>query len=100
TQRSVLKIEDVTILPLLEYPKSRDVLRDIADRIETPVPAETFPGWEFFVPLARPRTESIFTLSRPALVVLDEPEQIAAAADRLWKRLEDPERPGPCPPEI
>ena len=100
TQRSVLKIEDVTILPLLEYPKSRDVLRDIADRIETPVPGETFSGWEFFVPLVRPRTESIFTLSRPALVVLDEPEQIAAAADRLWKRLEDPERPGPCKPEI
>src|SRR5205085_9804563 len=31
--------------------------------------------------------------------ILDEPEEIRAAADRFWKRLEDPERPALCPPE-
>ena len=32
-------------------------------------------------------------------MILDEPEQIRAASDRFWKRLEDPERPALCPPE-
>jgi transcription-repair coupling factor (superfamily II helicase) len=31
--------------------------------------------------------------------VWDEPELIRAAADRLWKRLDDPERPSWCPPQ-
>ena len=66
----------------------------------SPSPGDPFPGWEFLVPLVRPRTRSLFSLAENPLVVLDEPEQIASAADRLWKRLEDePDRPFPCPPE-
>ena len=37
----------------------------------------------------RPRAHSLLSLVENPLVVLDEPEQIAAAAERLWKRLED-----------
>ena len=97
TQRSVLRIAETTLLPLAEYPKSREVLHAIAEQIEVPSPGDPFPGWEFLVPLVRPRSESLFALPANPLVVLDEPEQIASAATRLWKRLEENDRPFPCP---
>ena len=53
---------------------------------------------EFLVPLVRPRTQSLLALAENPVVVLDEPEQVAAASERLWKRLDEP-RPFPCPPE-
>jgi len=93
TQRSVLKIAETTLLPLAEYPKSREVLRAIAEEAEVPTPGDPFAGWEFYVPLVRPRTDSLFSLAENPLIVLDEPEQIASAASRLWKRLEESDRP-------
>ena len=99
TQRSVLRIAETTLLPLAEYPKSREVLQAIAEQVDVPSPGDPFPGWEFLVPLVRPRAESLFSLMEHPLVVLDEPEQIASAAGRLWKRLEESDRPYPCPPE-
>jgi transcription-repair coupling factor (superfamily II helicase) len=99
TQRSVMKVAETTLLPLAEYPKSRDLFRDLAEQMDVPSPGDPFPGWEFAVPLVRPRTQSLFSLAENPLVVLDEPEQIATAAARLWKRLDDPDRPFPCPPE-
>jgi transcription-repair coupling factor (superfamily II helicase) len=95
TQRSVLKINEATLLPLAEYPRSREVLQAIAEEAEVPSPGDPFPGWEFLVPLVRPRSESLFSLAQNPLIVLDEPEQIAAAAGRLWKRLEESDRPFP-----
>jgi transcription-repair coupling factor (superfamily II helicase) len=101
TQRSVLQIKETTLLPLLEYPKSRDLFHDIAqvasERIA--VPGEEFPGWEYWVPVARPRTSSLLDLARDAIVVWDEWEQIAGAAERLWKRLLAPDKPSDYPPE-
>jgi transcription-repair coupling factor (superfamily II helicase) len=67
--------------------------------MEVPSPGDQFAGWEFCVPLVRPRTHSLFTMIEKPLIVFDEPEQISSAAERLWKRLEDPDRPAPCPPE-
>jgi transcription-repair coupling factor (superfamily II helicase) len=103
SQRSVLKIPEVTILPLAEYPRSVEVLNDLSERlsgvIEIPAPGSAFPGWELMVPLVRPRGHSLFSLTREPVVIVDEPEQTHAAADRFWKRLEDPERPSPVDPE-
>ncbi len=93
TQRSILKTNEVTVLPLLEYPKSAALFRDIAEVVETPSPGDPFAGWEFTVPLVRPRDASLLSLARHPMVALDEPEQIAAAADRLWQRLDAPDRP-------
>jgi transcription-repair coupling factor (superfamily II helicase) len=91
TQRSVLKIADTTLLPLAEYPKSRELFDALGD------PA---PGWEFMVPLVRPRTHSLFSLTDNPVIVVDEPEQASAAAERFWKRLEEKsDRPFPCPPD-
>jgi transcription-repair coupling factor (superfamily II helicase) len=98
SQRSVLKITTATLLPLAEYPRSRPLLRQLAEAagkldLDLSNPGEIFPGWEFLVPLVRPRSHNLLSLSPDAIVVLDEPPAIASAADRLWQRLENPDRP-------
>ncbi len=76
TQRSVLKIPDVNLLPLVEFPRPRGQ-------------EAVAPGWEFRVANERPRTATLLDQSPKALVVIDEPEQTKSAAERLWKRLDD-----------
>ena len=98
SQRSVLKVASVTLLPLAEYPRSRPLFRQLAEAadnldLELSNPGETFPGWEYLVPLVRPRSHNLLSLSADSIIVMDEPLDIASAADRLWQRLENPERP-------
>jgi transcription-repair coupling factor (superfamily II helicase) len=104
SQRSVLKVNSAALLPLAEYPRSRSLLRQLADAAEQADldlsnPGEVFPGWEFLVPLLRPRSHNLLSLSRDALIILDEPSAISSAADRLWQRLENPDRPAQIDPE-
>ncbi|HEX4809055.1 MAG TPA: transcription-repair coupling factor [Bryobacteraceae bacterium] len=103
SQRSVLKITATTLLPLAEYPRSRALLRELAEAAEAAEldlsnPGEIFPGWEFLVPMVRPRHNDLLSLAREALVILDEPQAISSAADRLWQRLDHPDRPAPIDP--
>lgn len=103
SQRSVLKITTATLLPLAEYPRSRSLLRQLAEAagkldLDLSNPGEIFPGWEFLVPLVRPRSHNLLSLSPDAIVVLDEQPAISSAADRLWQRLENPDRPAPLSP--
>ena len=94
TQRSLTRITRASFLPLLETPRSPDLLRRIGSENGLP-----FPGWEFRVPLARPRTATLIELMEKPFIVLDEPEQIEAAAQRFWKRLVEPGHESPVPPE-
>lgn len=71
TQRSVLKVKEALILPLSEHL----------------LPANPVPGWEFFRALDTPRPAHVFDLQQDALIILDEPEQIRAASERLSQRL-------------
>ena len=102
TQRSIHRIDDVTVLPLVEYPRSRALLQQLAARLGRPdiVPGETFAGWEFWVPLLHPRNDSILALLERPVVIWDEPEAARGAAERLWKRLEDPTRDHPLDPDL
>ncbi len=100
TQRSVMKIAETTLLPLVEYPRSRELFAQLAEQVDVASPGDPFPGWEFLTPLVRLRKHSLFSLAQNPLVVLDEPDQIATAAERLWKRLDDTDRSFPCPPEL
>jgi transcription-repair coupling factor (superfamily II helicase) len=102
SQRSILKVEDATLLPLTEYQKSRSLLAGLSERLresgmpsrDLPPPGEPFPGWELLSPLIRPRPSSIFSLLDRPVVLWDEPEQVRGAAERLWIRLEQtPESP-------
>ena len=107
SQRSVLKIPECVLLPLTEFQKSPALLSELTDQLheagvpsrDLPLPGETLPGWELLAPLVRPRNASLLDLLEEPLVILDEPEETRAAAERFWKRLEDPERPALCPPE-
>ncbi|HTU44163.1 MAG TPA: transcription-repair coupling factor [Bryobacteraceae bacterium] len=104
TQRSVLKVSSTTLLPLAEYPRSGALLRELAEKaeqaeLELSNPGEIFPGWEFLVPMVRPRTQNLLSLNRDALVIFDEPSAIDSAAERLWQRLDHPDRPAPIEPE-
>jgi len=101
TQRSVLKVEECTLLPLEETPRTRALLRELAERLDRDdiVPGETFPGWEFAAPLLRARESSIESLLPRPIVIWDEPEALKVAAERLWKRLEGLAEQSPCPPE-
>ena len=96
TQRSVLKVEEAALLPLAEYPRSAALFEQL--RFDTGYAEE--PGWEFRVPLVRPRHHTIFSLTRDPVVIWDEPELLEASSRRLWSRLEDPGRQHPCPPEL
>jgi transcription-repair coupling factor (superfamily II helicase) len=58
TQRSIVRVSEAQILPLAE-PSSSD-----------------------------PPQHSLLDLAADAVIVLDEPEQIRSASERLWKRLE------------
>ena len=100
SQRSVLKIEDCTLLPLTEYQKSRALLVELGELMraadlpgrDLPPPGEPFPGWELVAPMLRLRKSSVFSLLERPVIVWDEPEQVHAAAERFWKRLEQIER--------
>ena len=102
-QRSVFKIEKCSILPLVEWPQSRRLLAEAAAHANLakypPAAGEPFPGWEFHIPLVKPRTGSIFELTPSAMVVVDEPEQVKSAAERLWIRLEEGTHEPVVPPE-
>jgi len=71
TQRSILKVSEAEILPLLEQPRHGSV----------------YPGWEFAAAAQEPREHSFLALASEPLVILDEPEDIGSASERLWKRL-------------
>ncbi len=104
SQRSVLKVQAATLLPLAEYQRSRAILRELADAaqqadLDLSNPGEIFPGWEFLVPLVRPRENTLLSLVDDPIIVLDEPSDISSAAERLWQRLEYPDKPAPIEPE-
>jgi len=101
TQRSVLRVDEVTLLPLEETPRTPTLLRRLAEKLNRPdiVPGETFAGWEFAAPLVEPRQGSLEDLARDAIVVWDEPESLKQASDRLWKRLDQLAPQADCPPE-
>ena len=72
SQRSVLKVAEGRILPLTEQPRA----------------GAAYPGWEFAAALDDPREQSLIDLAGDAVIVVDEPEQVRGAAERLWKRLD------------
>ena len=90
TQRSVMKVTEAMVLPLTEQPHLTG----------QPGSGAEYPGWN------SPRRSTIRASSTladfsenengpPALLVLDEPEQIRAASERLWKRIEQQPDTGP-----
>ncbi len=100
SQRSVMKIEECTLLPLTEYQRSRSVLAQLHELLDASgPPGEPFPGWELLAGMVEPRSSSVFSLVDNPIIVLDEPSQVSAAAERFWKRLDQIDRSAAYDPE-
>ena len=108
SQRSSNPIDEALLLPLTETPVSDQLLGAIHTRLsgkrivgsgkpgsEEIVEAAvrsggvtTFPGWEFYAPVAG-ADHTVFDLLPRAAVLLDEPELLRQEFDRFWTRVEE-----------
>ena len=103
SQRSSNPIDEALLLPLTETPVSDQLLGAIhtrlsgkriagsAEIVEAAVRAggvTTFPGWEFYAPVAG-ADRSVFDLLPRAAVLLDEPDLLRTEFDRFWTRVEE-----------
>ncbi|MCC7341785.1 MAG: transcription-repair coupling factor [Bryobacterales bacterium] len=91
TQRSLQPVAESVILPLLEYPQSHGLFAELREALgESIVPvAAPFEGWPQAVAAVRDRPQSVLDLLPHVLLVMDEPAQVQAAAEKLWQRLTD-----------
>jgi transcription-repair coupling factor (superfamily II helicase) len=103
SQRSSNPMDEALLLPLTETPVNDQLLGAIHTRLsgrrisgnEEAVEdairtggVTTFPGWEFYAPVAG-ADRSIFDLLPRAAVLLDEPETLHSEFDRFWSRVEE-----------
>ncbi len=103
SQRSSNPMDEALLLPLTETPVSDQLLGAIHARlsgkriagseeiVEAAVRAggvTTFPGWEFYAPLAG-ADRSVFDLLPRAAILLDEPDLLRTEFDRFWTRVEE-----------
>jgi transcription-repair coupling factor (superfamily II helicase) len=103
SQRSSNPIDEALLLPLTETPVNDQLLGAIHTRlsgrrisgneeiIEDAIRSAgvtTFPGWEFYAPVAG-ADASVFDLLPRAAVLLDEPEALHSEFDRFWTRVKE-----------
>ena len=93
SQRSTGPREEVTLLPLTDFPLRHDLVASLAEKFHPDdeahyAPGEPFPGWEFLVPLVRPLTGTLFDLTADPMVIVEEPQSAFAELERLAGRLE------------
>src|SRR5438034_294629 len=103
TQRSANPVDEAVLLPLTETPLSDELLEAVharlsgrritgaEDVVEQAVKAggvTTFPGWEFYAPVAG-AANTVFDLLPNGVVVIDEPESVQPELDHFWSRVEE-----------
>ncbi len=92
TQRSTAPLSEATVLPLLEVPRTPELLGRLwalREGQEAEARVQPFPGWEFLLPLADSFGHTLFDLIPRAVLLLDEPQSLREEAERLWERLEE-----------
>jgi transcription-repair coupling factor (superfamily II helicase) len=105
TQRSMHRVSETQIPPMRELSVRREEFmawaeiaarrwsgeifrRDLRARLAHAERGETFPGWEYLIPLSRPLASSAFDYFKDAVFVVDEPADIERAASELYGHLE------------
>ncbi len=105
TQLSTGHLDRVAIAPMREVAVSEQDLRDWAffarerfsddsfrrnlkDRTDFADNGETFSGWEFLIPLAKPLTSSVFDHLDDLVLVIDEPVGIEAALSQFYEHVD------------
>ena len=108
SQRSVLKLNECTLLPLTEFQKSRacagaslrtSYAKRACLRAIYPWMARLSRVGRCWRRWCEPRTSTLLALLEKPIVIWDEPDLTRSAAERLWKRLHGDERKQYCPPE-
>lgn len=90
TQLSTAKIDDIVLAPMREFVAGPDdfrlwalearerftddrSVRPLLDRVQFAEEGEPFPGWEYLMPLVRPRPSNLFDYLGTYRLVIDEP---------------------------
>ncbi|HYE65441.1 MAG TPA: CarD family transcriptional regulator, partial [Pyrinomonadaceae bacterium] len=104
TQLSTAQLKEVAIAPMRELAVTRDDFREWAararerwsderyaralrDRTVFADEGETFPGWEWLMPLLRERKASAFDYLKDAVLVIDEPSGIESYLGNVYETL-------------
>jgi transcription-repair coupling factor (superfamily II helicase) len=72
-----------------EYWNDPRFARAFADRTEFAEAGETFPGWEWLMPLLHSSQSSVLDHLADAVLVIDEPSNVESNIAALWQRLEE-----------
>lgn len=99
TQRSVERIQECCLLPLTEIVRTRELVMELSERIGNSAEERLPEGWEFWVPLVKPRECWLGDFEHRYLVI-DEPGDLQATAERFWKRLRQHSARISCPAEL
>ena len=107
TQLSTERLKETSIAPMREFAATEKDFRDWAffarerfeddvfsrslrDRTDFADEGESFSGWEFLMPLVKPRKATVFDYLKDAIFVIDEPaiveNTLAALYDNLKRR--------------
>ncbi len=109
TQLSTGQLKSIEIAPMREFAASPSDFRDwsffardrfadskqeraLRDRTAFADDGETFPGWEFLIPLSQPRRSTPFDYFGDAIFVIDEPGLIEQSLVAHFERLADRQR--------
>jgi transcription-repair coupling factor (superfamily II helicase) len=106
TQLSIGQLKEISIAPMREFAaRSSDFndwaffarerfaddkqARAVKDRTDFAAEGESFSGWEFLLPLVKPRAASVFEYLKSAIFVIDEPTVIEQSLGAFYETLEN-----------
>ncbi|MDI1243651.1 MAG: transcription-repair coupling factor, partial [bacterium] len=104
TQLSTERLKETSIAPMREFAATEkdfrewaffaeerftaeSVARSLRDRTEFAEEGESFTGWEFLMPLAKPLNATVFDYVRDAIFVIDEPSIVESTLASLYDNL-------------
>ena len=106
TQLSIAQLPSAELAPMREQAVTSEDFRDWAtearrrwsnerfarslqDRTIFADDGETFPGWEWLLPIIRPGTATVFDYLKDAVVVIDEPSPVENYLESVFQTLEE-----------
>src|SRR5215213_8157839 len=106
TQLSIGQLKEISIAPMREFAAvsqdfndwaffARERFRDekqaraVRDRTDFAAEGESFSGWEFLLPLVKPRESSVFEYLKDAIFVIDEPPVVEQSLGSFYETLEN-----------
>jgi transcription-repair coupling factor (superfamily II helicase) len=106
TQLSIGQLKEISIVPMREFAASSQdfndwaffakerfsgekQLRAVKDRTDFASEGESFSGWEFLLPLVKPRESTIFDYLKDAVFIVDEPPIVEQSLSTFYENLEN-----------